>query len=106
MNTCCGCARRLWIPLFALAWLWSLTLILMAAVPSNKPVLLYSRYFNAAGEDRYLPDGTYKEVLERLRNHFDVRVHNERLTRQALTGVRVVLIANPNEAAVGTNRAP
>jgi hypothetical protein len=31
------------------------------------PVLLYSRYFNAKGETRYLPDGTYKDVLTRLR---------------------------------------
>ena len=28
---------------------------------TSKPVLLYSRYFNAEGEDRYLPDGTFKE---------------------------------------------
>ena len=28
-----------------------------------KPVLLYSRYYNAEGENRYLPDDTYKQVL-------------------------------------------
>ena len=29
---------------------------------STKPVFLYSRYFNAEGEKRYLPDGTYSDV--------------------------------------------
>ena len=28
------------------------------AADAKKPVLLYSRYFNAKGETRYLPDGT------------------------------------------------
>jgi hypothetical protein len=72
----------------------------------NKPVLLYSRYYNAAGEDRYLPDGTYQQVLQRLREEFDVRVHNLPLTPQTLAGVKLVLIANPSEKAVGTNPPP
>jgi hypothetical protein len=72
----------------------------------TKPVLLYSRYFNAAGEARYLPDGTYKEVLARLRTEFDVRVHSRPLNAQTLAGVNVLLIANPSDKAAGTNAPP
>jgi hypothetical protein len=78
-----------------------------ADVPENgKPVLLYSRYFNAAGESRYLPDGTYEDVLTRLRGEFEVVVHNQPLTFQTLAGVNVVLVANPSDEAVGTNPPP
>jgi hypothetical protein len=72
----------------------------------KKPVLLYSRYFNAVGETRYLPDGTYKEILTLLRNEFDVRVHRQPLNAQTLAGVNVVLIANPSNKAAGTNPPP
>jgi hypothetical protein len=72
----------------------------------KKPVLLYSRYFNAVGETRYLPDGTYKEILNLLRNEFDVRVHPQPLNAQTLAGVNVVLIANPSNKAAGTNPPP
>src|SRR5207249_682618 len=61
-----------------------------------KPVLLYSRYYNAEGENRYAPDGVYKDVLDRLRREFDVRIHNEPLTTRTLAGVNLLLIANPN----------
>src|SRR5262245_56720502 len=71
-----------------------------------RPVLLYSRHFNAVGETRYLPDGTYKEVLSRLRAEFEVRVHNHPLTTQTLMNVSVVLIANPSDKAVGANPPP
>src|SRR5438552_2699439 len=71
-----------------------------------KPVLLYSRYFNAEGETRYLPDGNYKEVLERLRDDFTVRVHNQPLTAKTLADVKLVLIANPSDKAVGGHPAP
>ena len=74
--------------------------------PAKKPVLLYSRYFNALGEARYLPDGTYKEILTRLRNEFDVRVHRQPLNAQTLAGINVLLIANPSDQAVGTNLPP
>ena len=72
----------------------------------SKPVLLYSLYFNAPGENRYAPDGAYKEALTRLGNDFAVRVSDQPLTRESLADVRVVLIANPNDTAHGTNRAP
>ena len=72
----------------------------------SKPVLLYSRYYNAQGEARYLPDGTYKDVLNRLRSDFDVRVHNRPLTRETLAGVKLLLIANPSDKAVGANPPP
>ncbi len=71
--------------------------------PANKPVLLYSRYFNAVGEARYLPDGTYKEVLTRLRTEFDVRVHSRPLNARALASVKVVLIAKETLFQKDTN---
>ena len=77
-----------------------------AAESSAKPVLLYSRHFNAPGETRYLPDGTYRQVLTNLRRDFEVRVHDQPLTRESLAGVKVVLIANPSDQAVGTNPPP
>jgi hypothetical protein len=91
-----------------------LTLIVAAAVAiprpargqAAKPVLLYSRYFNARGEARYLPDGTYKDVLDKLRQTFDVRVNDEPLNAQTLKGVAVVLIANPSDKAVRQNPPP
>lgn len=79
---------------------------LAAAEATRKPVLLYSRYFNAVGETRYQPDGNYKEVLTRLRGEFEVRVHAEPLTARTLAGVNVVLIANPSDKAAGTNPPP
>jgi len=78
----------------------------LVAADAPKPVLLYSRCFNAVGEARYQPDGNYKEVLTRLRGEFDVRVHAEPLTAKTLAGVKVVLIANPSEKAAGTNPPP
>lgn len=71
-----------------------------------KPVLLYTRYFNAAGETRYLPEGTYKDILGLLRKDFDVRANSEPVTSKALQGVSVVLIANPSDEGVGTNPPP
>src|SRR2546425_31921 len=72
----------------------------------TQSVLLYSRYFNAAGEDRYLPDGTFKAVIRKLRDEFDVRVHSRPLTTETLAGVKLVLIANPSDKAMGTNPPP
>lgn len=83
-----------------------LALSLPAADAPKKPVLLYSRYFNAIGETRYQPDGNYKEVLSRLRGEFEVRVHAEPLNAKTLAGVNAVLIANPSEKAAGTNPPP
>lgn len=77
-----------------------------AADAGAKPVLLYSRYFNARGESRYLPDGNYKEILRQLRRDFDVHVHDRPLTQETLAGVRLVLIANPSDKAVGANPPP
>ena len=72
----------------------------------KKPVFLYSRYFNAKGETRYLPDGTYKDVLQRLEKDFEVRVNDKRLSAENLKDVSVVLIANPSDEAVAGNPAP
>src|SRR5205809_737762 len=49
------------------------------AESNARPVLLYSRYYNAVGETRYLPDGTYQEILQLLRKEFDVRIHSKPL---------------------------
>jgi len=76
------------------------------SVTPTRPVLLYSRYYNAVGEIRYLPDGTYKDILDRLRGEFDVRVNNLPLNNRTLAGVNVVLIVNPSDKAVGTNPPP
>ncbi len=73
---------------------------------ADKPVFLYSRRFNAVGETRYLPDGQFKPLLDRLASDFTVRVHDKPLTPETLGDVRVILIANPSDAAVGTNPAP
>ena len=92
--------------LLTLSCCWFAQPVESPAADASKPVLLYSRYFNAAGEARYLPDGTFKDVLTRLREHFVVRVNSLPLTQENLSGVGVVLIANPSDKAVGTNRPP
>lgn len=81
---------------------------LRAAEPisTGKPVFLYSRHFNAEGETRYLPEGTYQQVLQRLQPQFEVRVNREALTDASLAGVKVILIANPSDQAVGVHPAP
>ncbi|PYM11029.1 MAG: hypothetical protein DME18_15175 [Verrucomicrobia bacterium] len=78
----------------------------IAAEPHTKPVLLYSRHYNAEGENRYLPDGTYKQVMQRLREDFEVRMHNKPLTRETLADVKLLFIVNPSDKAVGNNPAP
>ena len=77
---------------------------LRAAEP--KPVFLYSRHFNAQGEARYLPDGNFKDVLQRLGKDFVVRVHDQPLTAMTLQDVKVVMIANPSDRAVKGNPLP
>jgi len=78
----------------------------VGAADGGKPVLLYSRYFNAKGESRYLPDGTFKDVLGKLGETFAVRANDEPLNAATLKGVAVVLIANPSDKAVGKNPPP
>jgi hypothetical protein len=78
-----------------------------AAEPmTGKPVLLYSLYFEAPGENRYLPDGKFKDVMAQLRTEFEVRISSEPLTAKTLADVNVLLIANPNDKAHGTNPPP
>jgi hypothetical protein len=81
-------------------------LLAAESVSTAKPVFLYSRYFNAEGETRYLPDGTYQQVLQRLQTQFEVRVDRAPLTDANLAGVKVILIANPSDKAVGDNPSP
>ncbi len=77
-----------------------------AADSKAKPVLLYSRYYNARGENRYEPEGTYKQVVQRLREDFDVRVHDRPLTAGALADVKLLFIVNPSDKAAGNNPPP
>ncbi len=78
-----------------------------AAKPAaKKPVVLYSRAFNAVGEKRYEADGTFKDVLGQLAQDFEVRVSAAPLDRKTLEGVSVVVIANPSDKAAGTNPPP
>src|SRR2546429_2335509 len=77
-----------------------------AAEPHTKPVLLYSRYYNAEGEHRYEPNGTYKQAIQRLREDFEVRIHNKPLTRDTLADVKLLFIVNPSDKAVSNNPAP
>ena len=78
--------------------------VLQAA--ETKPVFLYSRHFNAPGENRYLPDGNFKDLLQRLARDFDVRANDAPLNAETLAGVSVVLVANPSDKAAGTNPPP
>jgi hypothetical protein len=93
-------------PFWILAALIALFGSSAAFCAEQKPVLLYSRYFNAPGEARYLPDGNYKEVLDLLGKQFEVRVNDKPLTVENLRDVNVVLVANPSDKAVGDNPRP
>ncbi len=91
------------------AWLAVLPLfgtLTSYAEQGQKPVLLYSRYYNAEGETRYLPDGTYSDILAALGEEFDVRIHADRPTRKVLKDVDVILISNPSLNAVDDHPAP
>lgn len=91
---------------------WGLLLVLVlgfgvhAPAAAPKPVLWYCLHYQAPGENRYAPEGTYSEALRVLAQDFAVRVSAERPTRATLRGVAVVLLSNPNEAAHGTNPPP
>ncbi len=81
-------------------------LALAAAEATTKPVFLYSRYYNAVGEPRYLPEGTFKDVMARVRGEFEVRVNAVAPTAASLAGVNVLMIVNPSDKAAGTNAVP
>ena len=82
-----------------------LTVCPLPAQPA-KPVLLYSRTWNAAGEARYQPDGTYSGILARMKKSFDVKIGSGPVTSASLAGVAVILIANPSDKAVEGHPAP
>jgi len=89
----------------ATAFLCTLAIPALRAADS-KPVFLYSRYFNAPGEARYLADGNYREVLQRLAKDFRVQTHDQPLDAATLAGVNLLLIANPGDIAVSNQPAP
>lgn len=76
------------------------------AQTAAKPVLLYSRTWNAVGEARYQPDGTYSRILARLKDSFEVNVSADPVTPEKLSGVSVIVIANPSDKAVEGNPPP
>src|SRR5439155_1575068 len=78
----------------------------MEVLTTQPGVLLYTRYFNAEGENRYSPETTYKDILDHLRTHFDVRVDSRPLTQKSLADVNVILIANPSDKPVDGHAAP
>jgi hypothetical protein len=92
--------------LTAVAAVCAAGLLAAGPVAAANPVLLYSRYFNAEGESRYLPEGTYAQVLKRLQMQFEIRANGEALTDTSLAGVKVILIANPSDQAVGGHPPP
>jgi hypothetical protein len=98
-------SRRLRFSHAALVGTFFLTAFVVDAA-ETKPVFLYSRYFNAPGETRYLPDGNYKDLLQRLGQDFEVRVHDQPLNAPNLAGVSVVLVANPSDKAVEGHPPP
>ncbi len=73
---------------------------------ADKPVLLYSQWLNAPGENRYPADGNYSQAMAALREEFTVRTNAEPLNARTLADVKVLLIANPNERAHTTNPPP
>lgn len=87
-------------------WLIAVACLNATGAAETKPVLLYSLHFQAPGENRYAPDGAYREVLDRLRESFEVRVSSERPSAKSLTGIDMVVLANPNDRAHGTNPPP
>lgn len=95
-----------WIPVAFCCLVSSRGILFAAEASKTKPVLLYSRYFNAPGGELYPPDGAYKEVMKRLRQEFDVRSDRKPLTPKTLADVKVLFIANPSEKAAGTNPPP
>jgi len=89
--------------------LWSIRTMMpgvSALSPAEKPTFLYSRHFNADGEKRYLPDGTYGDILEVLEKPFEVKVDAASPTVATLAGIDVVLISNPSAKAIGDGSEP
>jgi hypothetical protein len=84
----------------------SLLVTALSVESADRPVLLYSQYFNAPGENRYPADGVFNQVITALDRDFTVRTNSEPLTAQTLADVRVLLIVNPNDRAHGTNPPP
>ncbi len=106
LNTAVARVSHLSVLTFALLLASAIRLGAAEPVSNTKPVFLYSRYFNGEGETRYLPDGTYQQVLRRLQTQFEVRTDREPLTGASLAEVKVVLIANPSDQAVGSHPPP
>jgi len=84
----------------------ALCLLPASSRAQSKPVLLYSRCFNAPGENRYAPEGPYGKVLEALGKDFAVETDDRPLTAERLTKAKVLLLANVSAGAFGTNPAP
>ena len=75
-------------------------LVASNSLAAEKPVFLYSQYFNAPGENRYPAGGNYSQAMDALRKEFTVRTNAEPLNAQTLADVKVLLIANPNDCGI------
>ena len=80
--------------------------LLISAQAADKPVLLYSQWLNAPGENRYPAEGVYSQAMDALRQEFNVRTNAGPLNARTLADVKVLLIANPNDLAHTTNPPP
>lgn len=78
----------------------------LTSQPEAKPRVSYSRYFNAEGETRYRPDGSYSQILAKLGENFDVSVSDSAPTEMSLANVDILLISNPSAEAVGDGPMP
>jgi hypothetical protein len=96
--------RRSFLPAAILGSMF-MTTCPLPAQPA-KPVLLYSRTWNAAGETRYQPDGSYSAILAKMKETFEVRIGSGPLTAVSLAGVAVIVIANPSDKAVEGHLPP
>lgn len=86
--------------------IFTMLITTLSFAAESKPVFLYSRYYNAKGENRYEPGGSFKDLMRRLEQDFVARTHDRPLTAKELADVNVLLICNPSDKAASNNPAP
>jgi unsaturated rhamnogalacturonyl hydrolase len=79
---------------------------LALAQDTPRPRLVYSRAWNAIGETRYQPDGSYSRILGALGSTCELTVRTTPESPLSLKATDVLLIANPSAAAVGAHPNP
>ena len=58
--------------------------LLISAQAADKPVLFYSQWLNAPGENRYPAEGVYSQAMDALRQEFNVRTNAGPLNARTL----------------------